>query len=173
MYKGREEGAVVKFGSSVRVTRRYRVLPVARVTRGTNVSSGCLRRCKGCGTGVSCGLLGRDSGGSKGLVLIATVGPAPTKRNGAAAAMNLTSNVRELNGDIVMTLHRPSLKPMFNMGNNTTNNKCTRIIPVRSVGLRFANSFRTVNTTGGLLTTVVSGRVFRNGTLGVSPHGVA
>ncbi len=164
--------SVVNCGSSVRVTRSIRVGPVARVTGITKVNSRCLRRCKGCGTGVSVSVVSGDAGGN-GLVLIATVAPAPTNRNGAAAAVNLTSNVGGVNGGIVITLHRPSLNPIFNVGNNTTNNNCTRMIPVRSVGLRFANSFRTVNTTGGLLTTVVTGRVCRNGTLGVSPHEVA
>lgn len=103
-------------------------------------------------------------------MLMATVGPAPTKRNGAAASMNLKRTFTGLKGGTVVTLHRPSLKPYFKVGNKTTNNNCTRIIPVRSLGLRFAKSFRTVASTGGLLTTVLSGRVRRKGALNVSPE---
>lgn len=159
--------------ASVRVTGRTSVGPVSSVTRGLNVDTSRLRFCNGCGTGLPLSLLGGCRGGrSNGLVLMATVGPAPTNRKGAAIAMNLNRTVGHVNGGTMVTLHRPSVNPIFKVGNNTTNNNCTRMVPVRSVGLRFANSVRTVATTGGLLYTVVSGRVRRKGRLHVSPEEV-
>lgn len=158
---------------SVRVTHGSSVGGVARITSSVNVSRGRLRLCNGCGTGLSSSLLGELRGrGSNGLVLIATIGPAPTKRNGAAIAMKLNRTVGGVKGGTIVTLHRPSLNPMFNVGNKTTNNNCDRIIPVRRVGLRFANSVRTVADTGGLVYTVLSGDVRRKGRLSVSPHAV-
>lgn len=171
---GRRRFKIVILGASVRVTRTGRVLPVGRMTTALSLARSSLGLCNGCGTGISVGGVGSlDRRTSNGLVLIATVGPAPTNRNGSAMAINLNSTLAHVNGGTVVTVHRPSLKPAVNIGNKTTNNNCTRIRPVRSVGLRFANSVRTVATAGGALSTLVSGRVRRNGALGVSRHQVA
>ncbi len=145
----------------MRVTHRYQLVPVRRITGGIGVPSRRLRRCNGFVTGMPRGLVSRAGMGGDGLVLMATVAPAGTKVNGAAISVNLTLKLDELKGGGVITLHRPSLNPYFNVGNKTTNNNCTRILPVRGVGLRFANSFRTVASTRGVVTTLLSGCVCR------------
>ncbi len=152
------------------MTHRDILLPVDRVTTGVSVPVSLLRPCNGCVTGIPCAMVSRSHIQRRRLVLIATVAPAGTNVNGAAISVNLTLNLGGLKRGTILTLHRPSLKPYFNVGNNTTNNNCTRILPVSGVGLRFANSFRTVASTRGVVATLVSGcvcrRHSRNFTLG-------
>lgn len=158
--------------ASVRVTGSMGLHPVGRITTRLKVRRSRMRGCNHCVTGVAASGVSAGGFGGRRLVLIATVDPAGTNGNGAAMSMNLTLNVRGVNGGTIITLHRPSLKPYFNVGNNTTNNNCTRMLPVSGVGLRFANSFRTVARTGGVVTTLLSGCHFRRRTRNFGLGGV-
>lgn len=131
------------------------------MTRDVNVPHSRMRGCNHCVTGVPRCLVSRRGMGGDGLVLIATVATAGTNVNGAAISVNLTLKLGGVNGGTVITLHRPSLKPYFKVGKNTTKNNCTRMLPVRGVGLRFANSFRTVASTRGVVSTLLSGCLCR------------
>lgn len=157
-------GGELYVGSSVRVTHDVRLGGVGRITRDISVPHSRMRGCNHCVTGVPARLVSRRGIGGDGLVLIATVATAGTNVNGAAISVKLTLKLGGVNGGTVITLHRPSLNPYFNVGNNTTNKKCTRILPVRGVGLRFANSFRTVASTRGVVSTLLSGCLCRRRT---------
>lgn len=154
-------GLAWSVGSSVRVTERISLHGVGRVTAKLNVPHRRIRGCNECVTGVPVRLVSRRGVERRGLVLIATVAPAGTNVNGAAISVKLTLKLGGVNGGTIITLHRPSLNPYFNVGNKTTKNKCSRILPVRGVGLRFAKSFRTIASTRGVVATLLSGCVCR------------
>ncbi len=147
--------------ASVRVTHDVRVGPVKRITRVVKIPRSEVRPCKERVTGLPLSLVSRGGVTGDELVLIASVSSAGAKVKGAAISINLSLKLGGVKGGTIATLERPSLNPYFKVGNNTTNNKCTRILPVRGVGLRFANSFRTVASTGGVVSTLLSGCVCR------------
>lgn len=148
-------------GASVRVTHDVRLIGVGRITERANVPMRRVDGCKHCVTGISRDRVGRRGIRRDGLVLIATVAPAGTNVNGAAISVKLTLKLGGVKGGAVITLHRPSLNPYFKVGKKTTKKKCTRILPVSGVGLRFANSFRTVASTRGVVSTLLSGCLCR------------